>query len=96
MGDPASFTKRLGASGAVCAALLLAVIGTVFMRDGGTAVQDTVPWALVLLVTLLAILLVAGISLYRARSDAAVVAFLTSAIFSVPLLLMWLAAFGGD
>ena len=86
--------KWLGVSGAVFATLLLAVIGIVFVRDGGTAVMDEVPWALVLLVALLAILALAGVSLTRARSDAAIVAFLTSAIFAMPLLLMWLAGLG--
>jgi len=89
-------TKWLGASGAVFAALVLAAIGTAFVRDGGTAVFDQVPWGLVLPVALLATLALAGISLMRARSDAAIVAFLTSAIFSVPLLLMWLLMRFGD
>ena len=89
-------TKWVGAAGAVYAGLLLAVIGTAFVRDGGTAVMDSVPWALVLLVALLTTLALAGISLMRARSDAAIVAFLTSAIFSVPLLLMWLLMRFGD
>lgn len=49
-----------------------------------------------LLVALLATLALAGVSLTRARSDAAIVAVLTSAIFSVPLLLMWLLMRFGD
>ncbi|HEX5213003.1 MAG TPA: hypothetical protein VFW22_14865 [Pseudolabrys sp.] len=53
--------KWLGAAGAVFATLLLAVIGIVFVRDGGTAVMDDVPWGLVLLVALLAILALAGV-----------------------------------
>lgn len=86
--------KWLGASGAVFATLILAVIGIVFVHDGGTTVMDEVPWGLVLLVALLASLALAGVSLYRARSDAAIIVFLTSAIFSVPLLLLWLAGLG--
>ena len=89
-------TKWLGASGAVFAALFLTVIGTAFVRDGGAAVFDQVPWGLVLLVALLATLALAGVTLTRVRSDAAIVAFLTSAIFSVPLLLMWLLMRFGD
>ena len=94
MNDPENPMKWLGVAGAVFAGLVLALIGTVFVRDGGAAAMDQVPWGLVLLVALLATLVVAGASLYRARSDAAIVAFLTSAIFSVPLLLMWLAGLG--
>ncbi|HEX5211218.1 MAG TPA: hypothetical protein VFW22_05745 [Pseudolabrys sp.] len=86
--------KWLGASGAVFATLLLAVIGTVFVREGGTAVMDDVPWGLVLLVALLAIMALAGVSLYHARSDAAIIVFFASAIFSFPLLLLWLAGLG--
>jgi len=96
MADRDVSTKWIGASGAVFATLALAAVGSAFIRDGGTAAMDQVPWGLVLLVALLATLALAGITLTRTRSDAAVVAFLTSAIFSIPLLLMWLLLRFGD
>jgi hypothetical protein len=89
--------RWLGASGAVLAGLVLAAVGTTFVLDGGTAVMDRVPWILVLLVTLMAILGLAGISLVRARRDAAIVVFLTSAMFGLPLALWWaLLRLSGD
>ena len=80
--------KCLGASGAIVAGLILAGVGTRFALDGGTAAMDRVPWGLVLLVALMTSLTLAGISLFRARSNTGIFVFLTSAIFGFPLVLM--------
>jgi hypothetical protein len=80
--------KRLGASGAASALLVIACVGVAFVRDGGTTAMDEVPWLLVLLVALMASLAEAGMVLVRTRSNAAIVVFLISAIEGFPLALM--------
>jgi hypothetical protein len=71
------------------AGLVLAGVSFTFVRDGGTSTMDEVPWLLVLLVALMISVALSGISLFRAPSHAAVFVFLTSAIFSTPLVLLW-------
>jgi len=77
--------KWLGASGAIVAGLVLAGVGTRFELDGGTAAMDRV---VVLLMTLMASLALAGISLFCAPSNTAIFVFPASAIFGFPLMLL--------
>ena len=59
--------------------------------------MDVVPWGLVLLLALMASVVLAGISLFRAQSNTAFFVFLSSAIFGFPLVLMWVLMWlGGD
>ena len=88
--------KWLGAMGAAVAGLVLAWTGGSFFLNGGADSMDSVPWGLVLLTALMVSLAWAGISLFRAHSNAALVVFLTSAIMGFPLVLMWALASLGD
>ena len=84
--------KWAGAMGAAVAGLVLAWTGGSFFLNGGAGAMDTVPWGLVLLTVLMVSLAWAGISLFRAQSNAALFVFLTSAIMGFPLVLMWVLA----
>ena len=84
--------KWAGAMGAAVAGLVLAWTGGSFFLNGVAGSMDSVPWWRVLLTVLMVSLAWAGISLFRAQSNAALFVFLTSAIMGFPLVLMWVLA----
>jgi hypothetical protein len=88
--------KWAGAIGAAVAGLVLAWTCGSFFLNGGISASDTVPWGFVLMTVLMLSLAWAGISLFRAQSNAALFVFFTSAIMGFPLVLMWIVFSLGD
>lgn len=76
--------------------MLAVMVATNLQQWGLQFPLDPVPWILVLAFALMLGLLWSGISLLRAPTDRAQVAFMVTAFFGVPIALFWALIMFGD
>ncbi len=94
-GAPHRLLRCIAALGAAFAALMLGVMVTTWLQNWDLPL-DPIPWGFILVFGLMLGLLWSGISLLRAPTDGAELAFMATALPGVPLALFWALIVFGD